>query len=252
MLRIHPGYIILLLIGLIMAGACAPYYIPGNMPTPPMDSTSDIYLAAGVGAGGWQGEAVVAPMDHLWMAGHLSYIPFTDSTEVPSPDKASYMESSLGQLHGEFGLGWYSIVDGGQYGILAGYGRGHSSLSRFSNSFPDTTLDWEFAGGNFETYFLQLSAAPFRLDSGGYAGVLLRGEYVRFREFLLDGVPQPLPTALLIEPRLFIVGATHNPTLFNSGFEFQVGFQFRVGGREEFVFQPLHISLMIRGLLDLM
>jgi hypothetical protein len=248
--RIHPGYIIPVLIGLIIAGACAPYYIPGTMPTPQFDSTHDIYLAAGGGTGGWQAEGALAPINHLWMAGQFSYLPFTDSTEAPDPNMSPYPESSLGQLHGEFGLGWYSIVDGGQYGILAGYGRGRSALDRI-RSTPDTTLDLEFAEGSFETYFVQLSGALFELDSGGRAGILLRAEYIQFRELLLDGQPQPLPSALLIEPRFFFGGPFNRSTFLGLGFEFQVGLQFRVGGREEFVFQPLHVSLMIRGLYDL-
>ena len=85
--------------------------------------------------------------------------------------------------------------------------------------------------------------------SNGYGGVLLRSEYLRFRDFMSGGSTEPEPTALLIGPRVY-AGASLNALQYLR-FEMQLGLQIRVAGNEEFRFQPFHISIMCIGLLDL-
>jgi hypothetical protein len=246
--RIHPGYLIVILVGFILAGACAPYYVPGRVPTPQFDKSRDTYVAAGYGAGGYQFEAGVAPTDHVWMAGHLSYFPFMDSLELLA-DRTISIPQFLGQFHGEFGAGWYTIADGGLFGLLGGYGRGRTSLVE-SKNFTDTTQPyWALGGGAFETYFLQVSAASLGEGSNGYGGLALRSEYLRFRDFVSGGSREAEPTALLIGPRVY-AGASLN-AVKNLRFEMQLGLQIRIAGREEFRFQPFHLSIMCIGLLDL-
>ena len=77
----------------------------------------------------------------------------------------------------------------------------------------------------------------------------MRGEYVRFRDFTANGFDRPLPTALLVGPRVYGGGSLKE--LRNLRFEIQAGLQIRVAGAEEFRFQPFHISIMCIGLLDL-
>jgi hypothetical protein len=247
MRRIHPGYLIVILIGFILAGACAPYYVPGRVPTPQFDSTRDTYVAAGYGAGGYQFEVGAAPAENLWIAGHLSYFPFMDSLELLA-DQTIGIPAFLGQVHGEFGIGWYSEVEGGQLGLLGGYGRGRTSFADFKD-FTDTIRpSWALGGGEFETYFLQVSAASSGAGADGYGGVVLRSEYVRFRDFTLGGSEKPEPIALLVGPRVYAGGSLK--ALRSLRFEMQLGLQIRVAGREEFSFQPFHISIMCIGLLD--
>jgi hypothetical protein len=246
--RIHPGYLIVILIGFILAGACAPYYVPGRVPTPQFDKSRDTYVAAGYGAGGYQAEVGVAPVDNLWLSGHFSYFPFMDSLEVLT-DRTISIPQFLGQVYGEFGVGWYTIEEGGQFGFLGGYGRGRTSLVE-SKNFSDTTQPyWALGGGMFETYFLQVSAASIGEGSDGYGGLVLRSEYFRFREFMSGGSTEPEPTALLVGPRAYAGGSLK--ALQNIRFEMQLGLQIRVAGKEEFRFQPFHISIMCIGLLDL-
>jgi hypothetical protein len=245
---IHPLHIIIILVACTIVGGCVPtYYISGRVPTPQFDSSCDAYVAAGGGAGGWQGDVAAAPMDNFWIAGHISYLPFTDSISSGASG------SSLGQFYGEFGLGWYSSGEGRQFGLLAGYGRGRSLF--IQTKIADHSIDTiesppEIGEGDFETYFLQGSGIALRTTPNTYFRLLVRGEYIRFRHFTLDGIDQPRPTAVLVEPRI-LFGAK-NPDYPGIQFEMQIGFQFRVGGRARFEFHPLHISLAFIGLLDLL
>jgi hypothetical protein len=246
--RIHPGYIIVILVGFILAGACAPYYVPGRVPTPQFDKTRDTYVAAGYGAGGYQAEVGVAPAGNLWLSGHFSYFPFMDSLEVLA-DRALSIPQFLGQVYGEFGVGWYTIADDGQFALLGGYGRGRTSLVE-SKNFNDTTQPyWALGGGAFETYFLQVSTASLDKGSNAYGGLVLRSEYMRFRDFVSGGSEAPEPSALLIGPRVY-AGASLD-VIPDLRFEMQLGFQIRIAGNEQFRFQPFHISIMCIGLLDL-
>jgi hypothetical protein len=242
MQRIHLYYIIVILFACTIAEGCIPTnYISSRIPTPQFDSTRDTYVAAGAGAGGWQGDVAVTPIDNFWIAGHISYLPFTDSMSSGASG------SSLGQLHSEFGVGWYSSGQGRQFGLLAGYGRGRSAFIRLN--YGDT-IDPEIGQGDFETYFLQGSGIAIATTPNTYFRLLVRGEYIRFRQFTVDGIGEPLPSAVLMEPRI-LFGAK-NPEYPDIQFEMQVGFQFRVGGREQFDFHPLHISFAFMGLLDLL
>jgi hypothetical protein len=198
-----------------------------------------------------------SPKPHnFWLAGHFTYLPFTDTVEDVDEVIRSFVVDhnglSLGEFYGDFGLGWYSSRDLEKFSLLAGYGRGKSSFTRIKGGYRwyDTTARIpEIGRGDFETYFVQASAPFFSMNSNVYLQLLLRSEYIRFRSFTLDKGDQPLPTAILIEPRMFF-GAQFNPEL-PLQFEMQVGFQFKAGGRERFDFQPLHISLALMGLLDL-
>jgi hypothetical protein len=252
----HFGYISGILIAVTFAGGCiGTYYIPGRMLTSQFDSSHDTYLTAGYGVGGWQTDIAVVPITNFWMTGHVAYLPFSDSIEVPSRrlnDQGFFLGSSLGELHGEFGLGWYSAGQGEQFGLLTGYGRGTSAIIRLKTdiNYSDTIEPAPEVGrGDFETYFLQASGVSLITDPHMYARLLLRGEYLRFTQFSLERKDQPLPTALLIEPRIFF--GTSFPEFPGLQCEVQMGIQFRAGGRERFDFVPLHISLALLGLLDL-
>jgi hypothetical protein len=171
-----------------------------------------------------------------------------DSLELLA-DQTIGIPAFLGQVHGEFGIGWYSDVEGGQLGFLGGYGRGRTSIVEWKD-FSDTTgPGWELGGGVFETYFMQVSAASLPAGAEGYGGVVLRSEYLRFRDFGFGGREEPRPTALLIGPRVYAGGSLK--ALRNIRFEMQLGLQIRAAGNEEFSFQPFHLSIMCIGLLDL-
>jgi hypothetical protein len=248
------GWFVVTMITCTIIGGCgAAHYAPGRVPTPQFDSVRDMYLAVGYDAASRvQMEVAVTPIQHLWITGHISYLPFIDTAKFPAEWKESDGTSLLiGQLHGEIGLGWYSGY-GRKFGILAGYGSGISSYAQIGETsrFDTINTTFTFGYGNFETYFLQVSGASLKVASTAYAQLLLRGEYVRFRNFNRKGKDRPPPTALFIEPQVFT--GTEIPGYPGLQMEIQVGGQFRVGGREEFLFDPIHISLAFMGLLNLL
>jgi hypothetical protein len=229
------------------------YYIPSRMPTPEFDSTSDTYLAGAFGTGGFQADIVATPADHVWMAGHFTFLSLTDSidaTQSPGMGGPVYW-SSLGHIYGEFGVGWYSDR---QHGLIAGYGRGWSSfireVTRNRSSRDTTTYPPEVGRGEFENYFLQASTAPMKVNADAYARLLLRGEYVRFRQFSANRKDLPLPSAVLLEPRILL--GTQVPDTPDLLFEIQIGFQVRMDDGERFDYLPVQLSLALIGLFDVL
>ncbi len=229
---------VLLLTGivLIIAGACAPLYIPPVTHVPALEKQGEGDAAVFVGSGGFDGQFAYSPWKNMMLRGAVSYYD-------PGDPSATNLMRLHGHTYGEIAGGPYTAARKGlRAHLLAGVGTGSATmLSPDYSTSPMPGTDsvsaryWRlFVQGYIGSHSVaSISKSPRIYNMAGLNaateyGLAARYALVPFRGILHNGEHIANRTAGFLELQAVVRAGSDD-----IGFEVQTGPIFRLDGGEE-------------------
>ena len=211
--------------------SCAPTYLPNGLHTPLLYEKGEIEVNISTGTNQFDGQVAAAIANHLAIMGNFASANFNDESSG---------EFSRHRL-AEFAVGtFFPIGSAGSFEAYAGYGRGRGDSK--DEGLISNNNTFITAEGNYNRLFLQTNIGV--TTKFVEAGLGLRASHLSFSNYTENGtVFSDPPSALFIEPAMFLrLGGGSDQKWNVKGF-MQLGFSAPVAQEIEFDHQGLIVNL---------